>query len=105
MASAQDPDRAVLTLRFFEDEAAVFTPAEEAVLVNQSIGALRQFETTWRQVKLGLLDPEVLQAFGWDTESAASPAFALHMSQLWPRIAPQMSPDFRSFLEGQFEWK
>lgn len=54
----------MLTMKFFEDEAAVFTPAEEAVLINQSIGAFRQLETTWRQVELGLLEPKVLQAFG-----------------------------------------
>jgi hypothetical protein len=101
--TAQDPNRAVLTMKFFDDESARFTPAEEAVLVNQTIGAFRQLETTWRQVKLGLLDPEVLEAFGWNGEGSS--ASSMHVRQLWPRIAPHMSPDFRTYLEGKFGLK
>jgi len=100
LSSAQDPERAVLTMRFFQDKSAQFTPAEEAVLVNQTIGAFRQLETTWRQVKLGLLDPEVLDAFGWNAEGSS--ASSMHVRQLWPKIAPHMSPDFRTYLEGKF---
>jgi hypothetical protein len=96
--TAQDPARAVMTMRFFEEPNAKFTPAEEAVLVNQSIAAFRQHETTWRQVKLGLLDAQALEAFGWNAEGSS--AFTINMRRLWPRIAPQISPDFRAYLEG-----
>jgi hypothetical protein len=96
--TAQDPARAVMTMRFFEEANAKFTPAEEAVLVNQSIAAFRQHETTWRQVKLGLLDAQALEAFGWNAEGSS--AFTINMRRLWPRIAPQISPDFRAYLEG-----
>ena len=33
LLGAQDPELALLTLRFFEEEGAEFTPVEEAVLV------------------------------------------------------------------------
>ena len=99
LSTAQDPDRAVLTMRFFEDTNPKFTPAEEAVVINQSIGAFRQLETTWRQVQLGLLDAKVLEAFGWSAEGGA--ASTLNTRRLWPRIAPHMSPDFRTYLERQ----
>ena len=96
-STAQDPARALMTMRFFEEPNAKFTPAEEAVLINQSIAALRHHETTWRQVKLGLLDREALEAFGWDAEGTS--AFAINIKRLWPRMAPQMSPDFRTYME------
>ena len=95
--TAQDPARALMTMRFFEEANAKFTPTEEAVLINQSIAALRQHETTWRQVKLGLLDQESLEAFGWN--AVGTSAFATKTKRLWPRMAPQMSPDFRAYVE------
>ncbi len=98
--TAQDPARAALTMRFFEDTNPKFTPVEEAVVINQSISAFRQHETTWRQVQLGLLDAEVLEAFGWSAEGSS--ASAINTKRLWPRIAPHMSPDFRTYLEGKF---
>ena len=97
LSTAQDPARALMTMRFFEEANAKFTPAEEAVLINQSIAAFRQHETTWRQVKLGLLDPEALEAFGWN--AAGTTAVAINTRRLWPRMAPQMSPDFRAYIE------
>ena len=97
-STAQDPHRAVLTMRFFEEASAKFTPAEEAVLINQTVGAFRQLETTWRQVKLGLLDAEALEAFGWNAEGSS--ALSINTRRLWPRIAPRMSPDFKVYIEG-----
>jgi hypothetical protein len=98
LGTAQDPGHAVLTMRFFEEADAKFTPAEEAVLINQTIGAFRQLETTWRQVKLGLLDADVMDAFGWNAQGI--PAYAVNLRRLWPRIGPLMSPDFRTYVEG-----
>jgi hypothetical protein len=95
--TAQDPARAAMTMRFFEEPNAKFTPTEEAVLINQSIAAYRQHETTWRQVKLGLLDPAALEAFGWNAEGTS--ASTINTSLLWPRMAPHMSPDFRAYVE------
>lgn len=96
LLGAQNPELALLTLRFFEEEDAEFTPVEEAVLIAQTVGALRQYETVWRQVELGLLAPEVLEYFGWSNDDVLSG----NMGRFWPRIRERMSPDFRSFLEG-----
>src|SRR5688500_13996652 len=41
-STAQEPARAAMTMRFFEEPNAAFTPVEEAVLINQSIAAYRQ---------------------------------------------------------------
>jgi hypothetical protein len=92
LSTGQDPEHAALTMRFFEDSSAQFTPTEEAVLVNQSVAAFRLYETTWREVQLGLIKPDVMTTFGWD--SKANPAFQRNMSRLWPRMAPMMSPGF-----------
>src|SRR5688500_6750976 len=96
-STAQEPARAAMTMRFFEEPNAAFTPVEEAVLINQSIAAYRQHETTWRQVKLGLLNPEALKAFGWNAEGTS--ASTINTRRLWPRMAPHMSPDFRAYVE------
>ncbi len=94
MLGAQNPELALLTLRFFEEEDAEFTPVEEAVLIAQTVGALRQYETAWRQVQLGLLEPEVLEYFGWGNDVLSG-----NMRRLWPRLSQRMSPDFLRFLE------
>lgn len=103
LQTAADPDRALLTMRFFLEDSAKFTPAEEAVLINQSVAAMRQYEATWRQVQLGLLKPDVLNAFGWNTEGLAPSS--TNMKKLWPRLGQFMSPDFRSVLETQLGLK
>ncbi len=95
LLGAQSPELALLTLRFFEEESAEFNPVEEAVLVAQTVGALRQYETVWRQVQLGLLEPEVLEYFGWGSDLLSG-----NMRRLWPRISQRMSPDFLRFVEG-----
>jgi len=95
MLGAEDPELAALTLRFFEEEDAEFTPIEEARLVSQTVGAFRQYETVWRQVQLGLLDPEVLGYF----------ILSGNMKKLWPRIRQYMTPDFRAFLESESKWE
>jgi hypothetical protein len=100
MLGAEDPELAALTLRFFEEEDAEFTPIEEARLISQTVGAFRQYETVWRQVQLGLLDPEVLGYFGWGDPGSI---ISGNTKKLWPRIRQYMTPDFRAFLEGASE--
>jgi hypothetical protein len=97
--AVQDPVLADITMRFFEVEGAEFTPTEETLMVAQTVAAFRQWETTWRQVQLRLLEPEALEQMGWN--AAGSDAFAANMRKIWPRVAPLMSPDFLAFLETQ----
>ena len=98
--ASETPERAALSLRMFEEESPEFTPDEEAVLIHLQIAGLRQFETTWRQVELGLLGPEVLDQMGWS--SMGTNAYAQNTARMWPRIAPLMSPDFKAFIELRF---
>ena len=97
--AAFDPEYALLNMMFFEEEAAEFTPEEEARLISGAVSNLRHLEVTWRLIELRLLEPEALEQMGWN--SASTPAFATNMGRLWPRIAPLMSPDFRSYFEAQ----
>ena len=102
LQTAAHPESAMLAMKFFEDESAEFTSTEQAILINQTIGAFRQFEAIWRQVELGLLRPEALDAFGWN--AAGNPAFGINLKKLWPGIGPQMSPEFKAYLERKFGW-
>ena len=63
------------------------------------VGALRLFETTWRQVELGLLDAEHLQWFGWN--AFITPENVV-LRELWPQLEEDyMSPDFASYVERE----
>ena len=94
---SQDPEQALLILRFFREENAEFTPAEEAMLVASYVAALRRQEAVWRQVELGLLGPEVLEHLGNNAPNGAGSAG--NMARLWPTVAPMMSADFRAHIE------
>jgi hypothetical protein len=101
LQAAANPDLAALSMSFFEEEEPDWSPEEEAVLVTQQIAAFRTLETTWRQVELGLLDAGALEQMGWNAQGTG--AAAANTARLWPRVAPLMSPDFRAYLEAQFE--
>jgi len=59
------------------------------------VAGLRQFEATWRQVELGLLDPSALSMFGWNSSLGMG---IENLKVLWPRVRLFMSPDFAEFL-------
>ena len=92
-----NPEVASVLMRFIEDGSGEFSQMEDDVLVMTAVGALRQFEATWRQVELGLLGPEALEMFGWNNQA---PAWLANFRRLWPRIGPNMSPDFAEYMEG-----
>ena len=63
------------------------------------VSALRLYETTWRQVELGLLDAEHLQWFGWN--EWITPENVV-LKELWPQLQPLgMSQDFASYIERE----
>ena len=95
----ENPEAAELNLRFFEEEDAEFTPREEAILISAAIANFRTLEVTWRQVNLGLVEPEALESMGYDADASA--AFVGNFRGLWPRVANFMSPDFKVVLEAQ----
>jgi len=95
--TSRNPEQAVLLLRFFDEEDAVFTETEEAIIITRMVSNLRRFETIWRQVDIGLLEPAVLQHLG--NSATNGPAFAANQARYWPRVAPMMNPDFRAYIE------
>jgi hypothetical protein len=95
----QDPELALLTLRFFREEDAEFTPREEAMLIAFNVAALRREETMWRQAELGLIEPEVIGYLGND--SPMWPSTSTNSAKLWPTVARLMSPDFLEYLEEE----
>jgi hypothetical protein len=101
--AAADPGRARVWLRFHEVEIAEspdrYSDEDIDQMIVQMIGALRQFETTWRQVQLGLLAAQALAEFGWNTDNRPGPA---NLKYLWPRMKPHMSPDFAAVVEDTF---
>ena len=99
-ALVDNPEAAELNLRFFEEDGAEFTPREEAILISAAVSNFRLLEVTWRQVNLGLVEPEALETMGYNAEASA--AFTGNMRGLWPRIGHFMSPDFKAVLEDQF---
>ena len=100
---AETPERARLWIRFHEVEIVgahdLYGEEDIEVLVVLVIGVLRQFETTWRQVQLGLLAPEALASFGWNADNRPSVS---NLKHLWPRVKPNMSPDFAATVEELF---
>ena len=103
LALGSDPERAGLWLRLHEieisDSLDRYSEDDIDMLVVLLTGVLRQFETTWRQVQLGLLAPEALASFGWNSHNRPSTA---NLRYLWPRVKPNMSPDFATAIELMF---
>ena len=62
------------------------------------VSALRLYETTWRQVELGLLDAEHLEWFGWNAYMTPD---NLVLRDLWPQLENNMSQDFASYIERE----
>ena len=95
--TSQSPELSVLMLRFFEEEDAEFSATEEAMIIARAVSNHRRHETIWRQVEIGLLGPEVMEHLG--NNAPNGPAAAGNLARFWPRIAPMMSPDYRTYIE------
>ncbi len=62
------------------------------------VSGLRTLEATWRQVELGLLDPEAFAYFGNDSPGLSGTG-AHNLRMMWPDVKAMMSPDFAAFIE------
>ena len=93
---ASDPEFGDLAWRALAGQD--LTEAETARLTFLYISSLRVYETTWRQVELGLLDAEHLQWFGWNRFITPD---NLALRELWPHLETTMSPDFASHVERE----
>ena len=61
-------------------------------MLSQTVASYRQYEVIWRQVRLGLLEEEALNYFGWDPSEFPQRAS-------WELVRPIMSDDFATYLE------
>ncbi len=93
---SMDPEFADLLSRAFAGQN--LTEAETVQFNYMYVGALRLYETTWRQVELGLLDAEHLEWFGWNAFITPD---NLPLRELWPQLEDIMSPDFGSYMERE----
>jgi len=104
MNMALNPEWAEITRRWSRDplnaqDVEGLSETEKHRMVAFFVAQHRQFEATWRQVKLGLIDSSTMFKFGND-----APAFKGVISDnqrlLWPQIKRWMSPDYAEFIEG-----
>jgi len=104
MTMALDPEWAEITRRWSSDPLTAedlegLSETEKHRMVSFFVAQHRQFESTWRQVGLGLIDTSTLLSFGND-----APAFkgviGNNQRLLWPQIKRWMSPDYAEFVES-----
>lgn len=93
---SQDPEFNQVYLRhFFADSAwwADQDPRDADRLITHWIGLLRQYETIYLQVDLGLLDEAALDRLGW---GGLRDLPALHY--LWPQLGHAVDPAFAEYI-------
>lgn len=65
-------------------------PRDVERIITYWIGFLRQYETIYLQVSLGLLDETAMERLGWGAFREAAP-----LQHLWPYVGHFVDPDFR----------
>ena len=93
---SQDPEFNRVFLRHFSaDEAwwAAQDPRDVERIITYWIGFLRQYETIYLQVNLGLLDETAMEKLGWGPFREVAP---LHY--LWPYVGHFVDPTFREHI-------
>ena len=60
------------------------------------IGALRGYETVYRQVQEGLLPASALESFGYGRDWRV---YFPYLERMWPDLRPILSEDFARFME------
>ena len=102
---SQDPDFNRVFLRHFTAEPAWWAeldPRDVERLITAWIGFLRQYETIYLQIDLGLLDGVAVDRLGWGlirelpalrhlwpyVGFAVDPTFAAHVTETWSEVPP-----------------
>lgn len=80
------------------EEFAGFSETEKFRMMSFYIAMHRQFEATWRQINLGLIDGSTLSKFGNDAPGFSG-VITDNQRLLWPDIKKWMSPDYAEFVE------
>ena len=97
---SQDPEFNRLVLRHFYADSAWWDdqdPRDVERLITLWIGFLRQYETIYLQVDLGLLDEVAMERLGWGLVRDI-PA----LQHLWPRLGNVVEPTFASYITEQW---
>ena len=76
-----------------------FSENERFRMMSFYVAMHRQFEATWRQINLGLIDGSTLSKFGNDAPSFSG-IIRENQRLLWPEIKKWMSPDYAEFVEA-----
>lgn len=100
IALSEDPTFNRIYLRhFFADSSwwAAQRPEDVERLASLWVGALRQYETIYLQVELGLLDDVALQRLGW-ADTRGVPA----LRHLWPLVALGLDAEFSAWLTSDW---
>ena len=90
---SQDAEFNHIILRHFYADSAWWADQDPQVverLITFYIGILRQYETIYLQVELGLLDKVAMERLGWGLLREI-PA----VRQLWPQVGIMVGPTFR----------
>jgi len=96
MDMSQDPEFNRIYLRHFyadSDWWAAQDSRDVERLITSWIGSLRQFETIYLQVDLGLLDEAAMNRLGWGLVREIP---ALHY--LWPQLGNAIEPTFAAYI-------
>lgn len=96
LSAAQDPEFNQVHLRHFFADSAWWTdqnPRDVDRLITLWIGYLRQYETIYLQIDLGLLDESAMGRLGYGRMRELP---ALH--HLWPYLGNAMDPAFREYI-------
>ena len=93
---SQDPDFNQIHLRHFFADPVWWVdqdPRNVERLITLWIGYLREYETIYLQVELGLLDEEAMDRLGWGGLREL-PA----LKYLWPHLGIVVGPSFRQYI-------
>ena len=97
---SQDPDFNRIVLRHFYADSAWWDdqkPRDVERLITLWVGFLRQYETIYLQVDLGLLDEVAMERLGWGLVRDIPALY-----HLWPKLGNVVNPTFAEYITAQW---
>ena len=96
MDLSMDPEFAPAFLSHFRGDSTWWAEQDSSTvarLVAHHTGSLRQFETIFLQVELGLLEDDAIESLGW----GSYPDLAV-LRRLWPWVSQGLRPTFARYI-------
>ena len=94
LAGATNRELAETVDRVLATDSSSWDPSDLSVSVSYLGSVLRLYETTYLQVREGLLPPDALESLGWSSLDESP-----FLRRLWPYVRGSVSLDFREYLE------